>query len=210
MKAVKPLRRCFLLLTILMCMLFVLHNPTCGADRKAIPTRNVGQESAGTDLDSASHSLPDPRLSSSFTLSRFDSASPYAFKLRACGTTVPKAELKAQALLPTPSKPSLERTLFTSSLATLAALSITDIITTVKALKLDGLREGNPVMQPIVKNVYLFTAVKLSVAVLDSILLKKLHGKNKKWGWIASVAANLVMSYVVANNIRKIQEIGER
>ena len=88
---------------------------------------------------------------------------------------------------------------------TLAALNIADVVTTVQALKYDGLVEGNPVMKPFAKNVYLFTAVKLGVTAFNYYLLKKLHKKNKILAWSLSMTANLAMSYVVAHNIRMIQ-----
>jgi hypothetical protein len=88
---------------------------------------------------------------------------------------------------------------------TLTALNIADVVTTTQALKHDGLTEGNPVMKPFAKNVYLFTAVKLGISALNYHLLKKLHKKNKTLAWVLSMTANLVMSYVVANNVRMIQ-----
>jgi len=90
---------------------------------------------------------------------------------------------------------------------TLTALNIADALTTLQALKYDGLTEGNPVMKPFVNNVYLFTAVKLGVTTLNYYLLKKLHKKNKTLAWVLSMTANLVMSYVVANNIRMINSV---
>jgi hypothetical protein len=100
-----------------------------------------------------------------------------------------------------------QNSLYTSSLITLTALNVADYLTTVRALKHKELAEANPVMQPIAKNIYVFTAVKLGVAALDIYILKKLYKKNKPLGWVLSVAANFAMSYVVANNIRMIKSV---
>jgi len=177
-----------------------------GEVRRVAPADNEGVKPVQPDLDSTSFLLSHFRLSPTFSLSRSIAKAPYAFEITAYGATELRVEPKAQILRPPSAKPGLEHTLYASSLVTLTALNIADIITTMKALKLEGLKEGNPVMQPIVKNVYLFSAVKLGVAVVDFILLKKLFGHNKKLGWAVSLAANLAMSYVVATNIRRIRD----
>ena len=102
---------------------------------------------------------------------------------------------------------SLENSLFTASLLTLTALNIADYISTVKALQLPGLEEGNPILRPFTKNMLLFSAVKLGISALDFYLLKSIHKKNKTLGWILSIAGNFAMSYIVSNNIRKIQSV---
>jgi hypothetical protein len=100
-----------------------------------------------------------------------------------------------------------QNTLYTSSLIALTALNVADYLSTVQALKHKELEEANPTMKPITKNIYLFAAVKLGVAALDIYILKSLYKKNKPLAWVLSVAANFAMSYVVANNIKKIQSI---
>jgi hypothetical protein len=97
--------------------------------------------------------------------------------------------------------------LFTASLLTLTALNIADYVSTVKALQLPGLKEGNPILRPFTKNILLFSAVKLGISALDFYLLKNIHKKNKTLGWVLSVAGNLAMSYIVSQNIRKIQSV---
>jgi hypothetical protein len=122
-----------------------------------------------------------------------------------------KEENPPQILKNVPKKSKqLETSLYTASLLTLAALNVADYISTVKALQLPGLEEGNPIMRPITKNIPLFSAVKLGITALDFYLLKKIHKKNKTLGWILSIAGNFAMSYVVANNIRKIQSVTKK
>lgn len=96
--------------------------------------------------------------------------------------------------------------LFTSSLVAFAALNIADYVTTVKALKCDGLQEGNPIMKPFVKNAYLFAAVKVGISALNYKLMKSLYQKDKRIAWVVSTAINFAFSYVVANNLRMIQK----
>lgn len=101
----------------------------------------------------------------------------------------------------------LNDSLFTASLLTFTALNIADYITTVKALQLPGLEEGNPVMHPFAKNMVLLGAVKLGISALDFYLLKNIYKKNKTLGWVLSIVGNLALSYVVSHNIRKIQAV---
>jgi hypothetical protein len=122
-----------------------------------------------------------------------------------------KEEIPPQILERGPKKSNrLENSLYTASLLTLTALNIADYISTVKALKLPGLEEGNPIMRPLTKNILLFSSVKLGIAALDFYLLKKIHKKNKTLGWVLSIAGNFAMSYVVSNNIRKIQSVTKK
>lgn len=125
------------------------------------------------------------------------------FELREV-TSAPALDQTIQAP-PTISK--FQNSLYTSSLVTLTALNVADYLSTVQALKHKELDEANPAMKPIAKNIYLFTAVKLGVAALDIYILKNLYKKNKPLAWILSVAANFAMSYVVANNIKMIQDV---
>jgi hypothetical protein len=101
----------------------------------------------------------------------------------------------------------MENSLFTASLLTLTALNIADYVSTVKALQLPGLKEGNPIMRPFTKNILLFSAVKIGLTTLDFCLLKSIYKKNKTLGWILSIAGNFAMSYIVSNNIHKIQAV---
>ncbi|UCE40958.1 MAG: hypothetical protein JSV17_16180 [Candidatus Aminicenantes bacterium] len=101
----------------------------------------------------------------------------------------------------------LENSLFTASLLTLTALNIADYVSTVKALQLTGLEEGNPILRPFTKNMLLFGAVKLGISAFDFYVLKSIHKKNKTLAWVLSIAGNFAMSYIVSNNIRKIQSV---
>lgn len=104
----------------------------------------------------------------------------------------------------------LENSLYTASLLMLTALNVADYISTVKALQLPGLEEGNPIMRPFTKNILLFGTVKLGITALDFYLLKNIYKKNKTLGWVLSIVGNLAMSYIVSNNIRKIQSVSGR
>lgn len=95
---------------------------------------------------------------------------------------------------------------FTVSVVTMAALNIADYLSTREALKYPCLCEGNPLMKGIAKNELLFAGVKLGVAACNYVLLKKLYKKNKTMAWIISTAANVALSYVVANNMNMIQK----
>jgi hypothetical protein len=97
-----------------------------------------------------------------------------------------------------------ERSMFTASLWTQVGLNAADYFTTVKALKIPGLAEGNPIMKPFVKNPYVFAAVKTGLTALTHYSLKGLYKRNKTAAWIVSLASNLALSYVVANNMRMI------
>jgi len=117
-------------------------------------------------------------------------------------------ELPSQILKEEPKKSKrTENSLFTASLLTLTALNIADYVSTVKALQLPGLKEGNPIMRPFTKNILLFSAVKVGLTTLDFCLLKNIYKKNKTLGWVLSIAGNFAMSYIVSNNIRKIQAV---
>ena len=67
-----------------------------------------------------------------------------------------------------PQRPSLESTgkykssdsIFTTTLLMTAALNIADYALTREALRYGGVAEGNPMMKNIVKNTYIFAAVK--------------------------------------------------
>jgi len=96
--------------------------------------------------------------------------------------------------------------LYTTSLITLTCLNIADYYTTVKALKYENLSEANPLMSPFTKNTILYTTVKLGLTAYNYYFLKSLYKRNKTVAWAVSVVANFVISYAVANNIKKIKE----
>jgi len=102
---------------------------------------------------------------------------------------------------------NLEDSLFTASLMTTVALNVADYFTTMKALKYNNLQEANPLMAPVVKKPAAFAAVKVGVSALNFLMLKKLHKKNKTLAWVVSTVSNFALSYVVANNLSKIQKV---
>jgi|WetSurMetagenome_2_1015567.scaffolds.fasta_scaffold51348_2 hypothetical protein len=98
-----------------------------------------------------------------------------------------------------------ERAFFTASLVTMTALNVADYISTVQALKRTGLREGNPLMKPFVKNQAVFAAVKAGTTALSVWGMNSLWKKDRTMAWILTTASNFLLSYVVANNFRLIQ-----
>ncbi|NIM89696.1 MAG: hypothetical protein GTO17_01970 [Candidatus Aminicenantes bacterium] len=96
--------------------------------------------------------------------------------------------------------------LYTSSLITLTCLNIADYCTTVKALKYKSLDETNPLMKPFTKSTLLYTTVKLGLTAYNYYFLNKLYKKDKTLAWAVSLVANFALSYVVANNLKNIQE----
>ena len=104
---------------------------------------------------------------------------------------------------------SFENTLFTSTLITSAALNAADYFTTIKALKMEGLKEANPFMKNIVKKPAVFAAVKIGITALNYVMLKKLHKKNKTLAWAVSLISNFALSYVVANNLHMINQASQ-
>lgn len=104
----------------------------------------------------------------------------------------------------------LENSLYTTSLFTTAALNIADYFTTLKALKCEGLREANPLIQPLTKNAALFAAVKIGFTVYHFHFMKNLYRKNKKLAWAVSFISNAIMGYVVAHNLKMINLAGAK
>jgi hypothetical protein len=95
---------------------------------------------------------------------------------------------------------------FEASLLSLVALNVADFLSTRECLKYPHLSEGNPFMKPFVKNEAVFAAVKGGLTVASYFGTKALYKKNKALGWIASLASNLVLSYVVSNNVRLLRQ----
>jgi hypothetical protein len=123
-----------------------------------------------------------------------------SFKLSA---TIPPQSTKITPKKVTP----LGDSLHTASLLTLTALNIVDYASSIRALRHPGLEEGNPILRPFTKNMLLFSAVKLGMTALDYYVLKSIYKKNKTLGWVLSIAGNIAMSYIVSQNIRKIQSV---
>lgn len=104
-------------------------------------------------------------------------------------------------------KPSLKsgKALFDANLVLMVGLNVADYISTREALKYPGLAETNPLMKPFVKNPAAFAAIKIGTTALSYLSMKAIFKKNKTVAWIMTTASNVLMSYVVANNIRLIQ-----
>ena len=97
--------------------------------------------------------------------------------------------------------------LYTASLVITAGLNIADYFSTREAIKSEELVEGNPFTAMYVENPVIFTAVKIGWTLGHYALMRKLYKKNKKLAWIVSTLSNLVLSYVVANNITLIGRV---
>ncbi len=96
---------------------------------------------------------------------------------------------------------------FKSSLAIGFALNVADYFLTREALKYQGTAEGNPMMKGIVKNPYLFAAVKVGASVVSVLLLNKIYQKNKILGWVLSAAVNSALSCVVLHNYGVLKQV---
>ncbi len=101
----------------------------------------------------------------------------------------------------------VEKSLYTTSLITLIALSTADYFTTIKASQYKELKEINPIMRSLVKNPSVYWALKLGVNAYVYYAMQKLYKKNKKLAWMVSVLANAALSYIVLNNIWHINEV---
>lgn len=101
----------------------------------------------------------------------------------------------------------IENSFFTASLISLLVLNVADYISTKKALKYEGVSEGNPFLKPLVNNDLAFLAVKTGLTVGNHYLMKKLYKTNKPLAWVVSIASNFIMSYIVANNFKIIQNM---
>lgn len=104
----------------------------------------------------------------------------------------------------------LERGFFTASLVAMTALNVADYLSTRKALKYPGLSEGNPLMKPFVKNAALFAAVKAGTTVLSVWGMKSLFKRDKTTAWVLTTVSNLLLSYVVSNNMRLVSRMRPR
>jgi hypothetical protein len=196
-----------MILTTIFCLLFVLIGPINATDSKSDRTESEDQIFISIDKDTPSSEPILTRLASSFSLTQLVAETPNSFDIQPFRLEDKPNDLNTKIQLPRSFKPNgFEAAAFTTSLVTLAALNVADVVTTLQALKYDGLTEANPMMKPFVKNVYVFTAIKLGVTAFNYYLLKKLHIKNKPLAWVLSMAANLAMSYVVAHNLRMIQD----
>ena len=192
--------------TICFVLIFSVFGLTTESVRNPVETEKNSEEAKpefSLDLTPiASHTLGQLDLSRlSTNESQPVEAQPFALK------KVESVPPQDRIMPASPRISKFQNSLYTSSLVTLTALNVADYFSTIQALKHKELEEVNPAMKPIAKNIYLFTAVKLGVAALNIHILKSLYKKNKPLAWLLSVAANVAMSYVVANNIKMIRSV---
>ncbi|MGA2361716.1 MAG: DUF5658 family protein [Candidatus Aminicenantales bacterium] len=98
------------------------------------------------------------------------------------------------------------KSLFDVNLLAMVGLNISDYVSTRAALKYPGLHESNPLMMPFVKSRAAFAAVKLGTTALTYLSLKAIFKKNKTVAWVLATASNVLLSYVVANNMQMIHQ----
>jgi hypothetical protein len=112
-----------------------------------------------------------------------------------------------QAFMPAPQS---GKALFDANLFVMIGLNVADYFSTREAFKYPGLTETNPLMAPFVKSPAAFAAIKAGTTALTYLSMKSLFKKNKTVAWIMTTASNVVLSYVVANNLRLIQSARTR
>jgi len=118
--------------------------------------------------------------------------------------------LSPQMVIP-PRMPSFRPTVrsgkafFDANLVLMVGLNVADYISTREALKYPGLSETNPLMKPFVKSPAAFAAVKFGTTALSYLSMRAIFKKNKTVAWVMTTASNVLLSYVVANNVRLIQ-----
>lgn len=114
----------------------------------------------------------------------------------------PAAPLRLPVMRPV-AKPG--KALFDANLALMIGLNLADYISTREAFKYPGLEETNPLMKPFVKSPAAFAALKIGTTALSYWSMKAIFKKNKTVAWVMTTASNVLLSYVVANNLRQIQ-----
>ena len=92
--------------------------------------------------------------------------------------------------------------LFKVNLVAMVALNVADYFSTTACLQHPGLNEANPLMKPFVKSPIAFAAAKAGLTAISYVSLNSLYKKSKPAAWVLSMASNLLLSYVVSNNIR--------
>lgn len=103
-----------------------------------------------------------------------------------------------------------EKALFNVNLLALVGLNVADYFSTRAALNYPGLHESNPLMTPFVKSPAAFAAIKLGTTALTYLGLKAIFKKNRTVAWVLTTASNVVLSYVVANNMQMIHQARAR
>jgi hypothetical protein len=98
------------------------------------------------------------------------------------------------------------KAVFDINLLAMVGLNIADYVSTRAALKYPGLHESNPLMMPFVKSPAAFAAAKLGTTALTYLSLKAIFKKNRTVAWVLTTASNVLLSYVVANNMQMIHQ----
>lgn len=106
--------------------------------------------------------------------------------------------------------PDVGKALFDANLALLIGLNVADYFSTIEALKHPGLEETNPLMKPFVNSPAAFAAIKAGTTALSYLSMKSVFKKNKTVAWIMTTASNVVLSYVVVNNMRLVRQARAR
>jgi hypothetical protein len=101
--------------------------------------------------------------------------------------------------------PKSGKAMFDANLVLMVGLNIADYISTCEALKYPGLTETNPLMKPFVKCPAAFAAIKLGTTALSYLSMRAIFKRNKTVAWVMTTATNVLLSCVVANNMRLIQ-----
>ncbi len=94
---------------------------------------------------------------------------------------------------------------FDANLVLMVGLNVADYFSTREALKYPGLTETNPLMRPFVKSPVAFAAIKAGTTALSYLSMRAIFKRNKTVAWVMTTASNVLLSYVVANNVRLIQ-----
>ncbi len=94
---------------------------------------------------------------------------------------------------------------FEANLLVMVGLNIADYVSTKAALKYPGLEETNPLMKPFVKSPAAFAAIKFGTTALTYLSYKTIFKRNRTAAWILTTATNALLSYVVVNNVRLVQ-----
>jgi hypothetical protein len=102
------------------------------------------------------------------------------------------------------------KTLFDLNLAAMLGLNIADYVSTREALKYPGLHESNPLMRPFIKSPVAFAAVKFGTTALTYLSIKAIFKKNRTVAWVLTAASNVLLSYIVANNMQMIHQARAR
>lgn len=196
-----------ILFSLILCLLFIL--PLQAEDEFSVNNETVNntkeENNIDTEVSPSTYEKKSPLNLELFQLIKKENVSgkiEQAIKQNKIKSTykpnkVLKRYLKAR---------QVKRSLYTTSLITLVGLNVADYFSTKEALKYNGLKEGNPLMKPFVKNSLLFGVVKLGVTAYSYHFMQNLYKKNKRAAWLVSVISNLALSYIVFNNMRLINK----